>query len=184
PDAPAHPYLTYIDASTFNIVAKQSFKEATAGLEQPRFAHGLLYQAVPATIMNPGGEIDAINPVTRAIIIRYATGNCGPSGLVITGPLAAIGCANGADEMLDLLSGKTIVITDSGAADMVAADPARRHFFFASYTAARVYVTDADGHLLQQIQTDSRAHSVAVDSRNGELYIPEGSLGGVAEYLL
>lgn len=183
PDAP-HPYLTYINASTLKVVHYQSFENATAGLEQPRYAHGLLYQAVPATTTNPGGEIDAINPFTYKITARFPTPNCGPNGLVILRNLAATGCGNGANEIVNLTSGRVIIATGTGATDMVAADYKRGHFFFASYASSTLYVTDTTGHILQKIPTDSRAHSVAVNPRTGELFIPVGSLGGIAEYLL
>ncbi len=184
PDATPFPYLSYIDARTFKIVHRQIFQNATAGLEQPRYAHGLLYQAIPATVANPGGEIDVIDPHNYKIVARYATGNCGPSGLELIGHMAATGCANGASEVINFENGKITVIKGSGAADMVAADPARGHFFFACYGDATLYVTTASGRTLQAIPTDSDAHSVAVNTHTGELYAPVGTLGGVAEYTL
>ncbi len=189
PDAPI-PFLTYISADSLNIVARQLFPQATAGLEQPRAAHGLLYQAVGATKDfagiqgNPGGEIDTIDPFDHTIVRRYATGTCGPNGLVISGFLAAMGCSNGPARIINLETGRITPIVGSGTVDMVSLDPVRGRFFFAAYAQQKLYVTDLHGTILQTIPTGPLAHSVAVDPISGNLFIPIGSLGGVAEYQL
>lgn len=184
PDAAPTPFLTYIDARTLKVVARQNFPEATAGLEQPRFSHGLLLLAIPATQANPGGEIDAIDPRTHFILRRYGLSNCGASGLTVIDDIAATGCANGPDQLINLHTGKVTIIAGSGAADMVAGDPEHGYFFFASYAISGVFVTDQSGRILQTIPTDASAHSVAVDEETGKLYVPVGSMGGVAEFRL
>jgi hypothetical protein len=189
PDA-TPPYLTYINASTFQVVAQQQFPQATAGLEQPRFAYGLLFQAIPTTTTNPGGEIDVINPFTRHIIHVYANGNCGDSGLAIVAQYAAIGCANGPSKILNLLTGSVVTLSIGAGADMVAGDAARGRFFFADYASSQLIITGLPGNVVQQLPGDGLSHSVFVDQPNGEVYFPVGTAlpgqpsGGVQEYTL
>jgi hypothetical protein len=182
PDASPHPFLTFIDASTHAVVSHQTFPHATA-LEQPRYHNGFLYLSVPGTTENPGGEIDKINPTTHAIVRVYPTGNCGPSGLAIIGRYAAAGCANGASEIVNLSNGQVTTLAVGKGADMVGWDNEWGRFFFADYASAMTIVTDIHGTILTAIPTDALAHSVAVDQDSHRVFIPEGSLGGVAQYV-
>lgn len=184
PDEPV-PFLSYIDTSTLQIVHRQTFSDATA-LEQPTYEPYTkdLVISVPQTTQHAGGELDVIDPSTYQTLRVYPTPSCSPSGLVLLQQFAATGCANGDDEIVNLITGAVTVVKGSGASDMVAVDPQRHRFFFASYAAALVTITTVAGQVLQQIPTDGNAHSVAVDPTNGDLYIPVGTLGGVAEYTL
>jgi hypothetical protein len=187
PDA-SPPYLTYINANTFKVEFTQKFPNATAGMEQPRFYRGFLYQAIPATTANPGGEIDKIDPRSHTILHVYPTPNCGDSGLIMIGNRAATGCANGPSAIVNLDSGKvTMVHTGTTlvgkGTDMVDADVSLGRFFFADYGSSSMIITDVKGNVLGQIATDGLAHSVAVDQESHRVFIPEGSLGGVAQYV-
>src|SRR6266700_838215 len=78
-DRDTPPYLTFIStAAPFPILGQLIYDgsaaahagNATNGLEQPQFdpITNHFFQAVPATTLNPGGEIDEIDPVTRAVV--------------------------------------------------------------------------------------------------------------------
>lgn len=189
PDASPAPFLTYIDATTFKVLSRQVFDgkngnpNATAGMEQPRFYRGLLYLALPATTQNPGGEIDKINPRTHAILRVYPTPNCGASGLTMIGIYAATGCANGASQIVNLGTGRVTTLSAGKGSDMVAGDVSLGRFFFADYASSSLIITDVHGNILDTIATDDLAHSVAVDQQTHRVFVPEGSLGGVAQYV-
>jgi hypothetical protein len=194
PDAQPHPFLTYIDATSLDQVGASQVFDGSNGLpdaqalEQPRFFRGIQYQAVPGTVNPDGsldnnGEIDALDAKTHSILRRYPTINCGPSGLTMIGKYAATGCANGPSEIVNLQTGQVTTIGAGKGSDMVAGDTTLGRFFFADYGSATLIVTDVQGKILDQIGTDGLAHSVGVDQQTHRVYVPEGSLGGVAQYV-
>jgi len=104
------------------------------------------------------------------------------------GKYAATGCANGPSEIVNLQTGQVTVVHAGKVpvgkgSDMVAGDVGLEEFFFADYASATLIITNVNGTVLDQISTDGLAHSVGVDQETHRVYVPEGSLGGVAQYI-
>lgn len=178
PDDPT-PFLSFISLSTKKIVKQVFFPQATAGLEQPAWYHGRFYLSVPATTQNPGGEVDIIDPGTYTITSIPVSG-CTPAGLSIDSEgEAAVGCADGAQVLLDLKSKHIIARVPVSYVDVVA--NLGDHFFFASYGSApgqqpeqkpQLAVANSQGHLLARVFTSSVSHTVTADPANGHILVP------------
>jgi hypothetical protein len=179
PDEPHTPFLSFIDIQTHTIVKHLLFTQATAGLEQPAWFHGKWYLAVPATLHNLGGEVDAIDPATWSVT-PMAVSQCTPAGLVITRwGEAAVGCASGPQALLDVRTGKIIARVPVSFVDVVAS--LGDHFFFASYGSApgqqpaqqpQLVAADGHGHFLARVFTTPVSHTVTVDPSNGHILVP------------
>jgi hypothetical protein len=188
-DDPA--YLTFISTEDRAVKGHLDFPAATDGLEQPvwdRATH-MIYQAVPETDANPGGEIDVIDPQTRTITnvfpIKNKNGSpltCNPHGLAIgphTNMLVGCGSKSGISVVINIRDGKTVaVIHQVGGSDEVWYNPGDRNY----YLAARdnpggpvLGVIDADSNTwVQNVKTNPGAHSVAANRANGHIYVPMG----------
>jgi hypothetical protein len=178
PDDPT-PFLTFLSLSTKTIVKQLFFPQATAGLEQPAWYHGRFYLSVPATTQNPGGEVDMIDPGTYAIT-PIPVSDCTPAGLSINSQgEAAVGCADGAQVLLDLKTRRILARVPVSYVDVVA--HLGDHFFFASYGSApgqqpaqkpQLFVSDSQGHPLARVFTTSVSHTVTTDPTNGHILVP------------
>lgn len=110
PDEPTSAFATLINTETKSVIGKVVYDEAAHsglpapghgfntnfggtqhGLEQPAFAHGKFYLNVPATVQNPGGEIDVFDPNVAQITAIFPLTTCAGTGLVALprGDLAA-----------------------------------------------------------------------------------------------
>jgi hypothetical protein len=72
-DADNPPFVTFINATNFQIITKINYPNATNGLEQSIWnpTNDLFYQAVPSTTVNTGGEVDVLNPNSTSIVAVY-----------------------------------------------------------------------------------------------------------------
>jgi len=59
------PFVTFISVKTRTILSKLPYPQSTGGLEQPVWdaIAKKFYLAIPATVRNPGGEVDELDPV-------------------------------------------------------------------------------------------------------------------------
>ena len=193
-------FLTLIDRGTGNMLGQIFYNGndaplATAGMEQPVFDEntGLFYQAVPATTDNPGGEIDAIDPVTIKIVARFPTTDCIPHGLTL-GPLnqLLLGCSDVVDpgaglQIMDDRNGNILaVIPQVAGADESWYNSGDRRYYVAasSCTVAicggpvlAIIVADT-GAFVENVPTTTGAHSVATDARTNQTFIPVGPVAG------
>src|SRR5438552_9272594 len=96
-DADTPPFVTAVDAQTRAIVAKITFADATAGLEQPVWdpETQLFYMSVPEATTAPGGAVAVIDPRTHMRVGLFPVQSCGPAGLAL-GPKQQllIGCGD------------------------------------------------------------------------------------------
>ena len=183
------PFLSWINTQNYH-VSKLVFSQAS-GLAQPLWdaQTGFLYLAVMGTHAHPGGEIDAFRVKAGMLTLMhvYPVSACAPSSLAIGNTYTlALGCGSGENGILDLNTGAILRLQASIGADVVATYPNRGLYYFTSLgtKVPQVTITNRQGTILQVIATDAGAHSLAVIECSGTLYIPEGSLGGVAVYHL
>ena len=173
---------------------------ATAGIEQPIFALGHFWVAIGATTANPGGEIAEIDPTTFQRVAAIPV-TCGPSGLTFIPPNdAAAACGNAGVQFFDLQS-KTLLgtnVPETGGADEIwyangnvyAPDSSATAGcastvailttpnppgFLGSQTNSCLAVIDASSRTViaeVQLPAEAGSHSVAADSRNGQVFVP------------
>lgn len=103
------PFVSFINPVSRKIIAKLEF--------QAKSLDGVVYDpgqrryliSVGATVENPHGEIDAIDPVRRAVVARYPTSECFPAGLAL-GPSEhlLVGCSD--DAIAAGFKAKTIIM--------------------------------------------------------------------------
>ncbi|HZT06093.1 MAG TPA: hypothetical protein VFC51_03615 [Chloroflexota bacterium] len=204
-DADNPPFLTFVNAQTFAVLGHIPLPQATNGVEQPQYDTGLhkFFQAIPATVANPGGELDRIDPLTMQIEATYGLQNCGPNGLAI-GPseTALLGCNHSApgtqinSQIISLTTGTVLrTITQTGAPDEVWYNPGDHRYYLGAtgWTSTGLVggpntpvlgIIDAlTGTFVANIPTGTnRAASVAVDSSNNFVVLPHrADLGQPAE---
>jgi YVTN family beta-propeller protein len=132
----------------------------------------------------------------------YAEGNCDPTGLALgPGNDIAVGCREGTTgapllvQILDRTSGAILASVNAGGGDQLEYDPASNRYFNAAsrWTASGkastngacsaaspctpvLSVIDAGTRtLVEQLVTGNNAHSVAVDSATGKVFVPISS---------
>ncbi|SEJ97426.1 YncE family protein [Paraburkholderia diazotrophica] len=191
------PYVTFISTTTQAVVSKLVFN-GSSGLEactyDPASKNFLINN--DGTAANPDGELDVITAssvISSAPIVSksFPLGKCGPSGIAL-GPNSdvLIGCDPPAGNplitlILDRNTGAQLASIPFGGVDQVTYDPASNRYFL----PARHYVTSGtaassgfnpqmgviDGttrKLLFTVAVGTGAHSVAVDSNLGQVYVP------------
>ncbi len=185
-DASCPPFGTFFNAlPPYNILGSVAFTTANAGAEQPTWDPGQkkFIVALPATIANPGGEVDLLDPKTFAISSVYGETNCNANGTAlgqnetlflgcsaVTGPLLTVNATNGA-----ILNS----IPNMGGADEVFYSPGANRFYSGSSNNAGgplLVIVDGSGNLIQSIPTSAGAHSVAADA-TGRAYVPQRATG-------
>ncbi|MEM5383718.1 hypothetical protein VSR68_08950 [Paraburkholderia phymatum] len=191
------PYVTFISTTTQAVVSKLVFN-GSSGLEactyDPASKNFLINN--DGTAANPDGQLDVITAssvTSNAPIVSksFPLGKCGPSGIAL-GPNSdvLIGCDPSAGDplitlILDRNTGAQFASIPFGGVDQVTYDPASNRYFL----PARHYVTSGtaassgfspqmgviDGatrKLLFTVAVGTGAHSVAVDSSLGQVYVP------------
>jgi DNA-binding beta-propeller fold protein YncE len=185
-DADTPPFATLIDTQSRAVVARISFDDATAGLEQPVWdpATHLFYLSVPETAADPGGAVAVIDPRSRSRVALFPVQKCGPTGLAL-GPKQhlLLGCGDPtAVQVMDARSGAIVAtITEVSGADEVWYNPGDKHY----YVAARnnpsgpvLGVIDATTDAwIQNVPTAPNAHSVAANPINDEIFVPLRGMG-------
>lgn len=180
-DADTPPYLSFISTQDHSVVGRLDFPDATDGLEQPLWdrATHRIYQAVPETPTNPGGEVAVVDPETMAVTAVFPVVDCHPHGLAL-GPHQnlLLGCASPHRSIaMDARSGAILAnITRVGGSDEVWFNPGDKNF----YLAARNFpggpvlgVIDAETNSwIANVPTGPGAHSVAANRANNHIFVP------------
>ena len=195
-DADTPPYLSFISTATRSVVGKLEFPDATDGLEQPVWdpASNLIYQSVPASKTNKGGEIAVIDPHTMMITTTYPLTDCNPTGLAL-GPsqqllLACTGGDHLHSDIMDATNGQIVAsITQVGGADEVWYNPGDNHYYLGASgmtvdgtKTGRNFpvlgVIDAGSNQwIENIPTVTAAHSVAADPETNQIFVPLTNVG-------
>ncbi len=187
------PFVSFINTRTHRIVGRLAFPNAPQGLEQPAWdpttdtfylsiPQAILPAARPGEAIDPSGVVAAFHYSARATtptkITYLKIPGCTPAGLALDTHARelAVGCSTGEQALLSLhgIPGQIVARIPVAGVDMVAYDPATRHFFFAGDDLA---IVDHDGLLLQRIPTVPGSHAVAVDPDTGHVFVPESGLG-------
>ena len=195
-DADTPPFVTLIDTQTRAIVAKITFADATAGLEQPVWdpETQLFYMSVPEATTAPGGAVAVIDPRTHMRVGLFPVQSCGPAGLAL-GPKQQllIGCGDPtAEQVMDARTGSIVAtIAQVSGADEVWYNPGDKHYYVAARnnpTGPVLGVIDAMTDMwIQNVTTGPGAHSVAANPINDEIFVPlrptaTHLLGGIGVY--
>ncbi len=188
----AGPILTYVNTQTDTVIATTVRTNAT-GMEASYYSPSLkkFVQSVPVTKANPNGEIDIIDPTTRAVVAVYALpGKCGPTGIA-NGPQnrAVVACGDVSNTyVMDVGSGQFLAtINQAGGGDGAAYDATTNRYYVANSNntstgvkggplAPVTTVIDANSSFfIQNIPSEAHAHWVS--TYNGRAYVPIPSQG-------
>jgi hypothetical protein len=206
------PFTTWISTSAQKTLTSLKFVGA-AGLEQCVYDAGMkkFYVNNTGTRKHPLGEVDVIpasSVVQRkpAVSAVYATPGCPVAGMVLgADEKLLIGCAAQkglplATLVLNASTGRLLkTITQVGGEDQVAYDVSNKRFYTASREMTTTGVGDSgspmpvlgviDGATLRWIEnvpTGPNAHSVAVDSKTHDVFVPvsptASATGGINVY--
>ncbi|WP_025597196.1 hypothetical protein [Burkholderia sp. WSM2230] len=191
------PFVTFISTQTQQVVGKLPFNgssELEACTYDPASKSFLINNDGTAT--NPDGELDVITASSAAagnpsVSKSFPLGKCAPAGIVL-GPNndVLVGCDPSPGDplitlILDRTSGAIRASLPFGGVDQVGYDPVSNRYFL----PARHYVTSgtaaasgfspqmavidgASRQLLFKIPVGTGAHSVAIDSTLGQVYVP------------
>ncbi|GCE11645.1 YncE family protein [Tengunoibacter tsumagoiensis] len=174
------PFVSFIDTQTYQVVSRLSIPGAN-GIEQPHWdpisQHFLI--AIPTTNDHPGGEIAVVDPLTRSLLTTYPLPDaCQPSGLA-SGPgrHLLVGC-DGNPVVLDTRNGNVVAtISQVSSIDQVWYNSGDRRYYLAAGrdpASPSIGVIDAESlQWLTNIPVAPNSHSVAVDARTNQVYVPE-----------
>jgi hypothetical protein len=186
-DVSCPAFGTFVSAAApYTVLGSIAFLTATAGAEQPTWdpTQKKFLMALPATIANPGGEIDVIDPKTFSTTGVFAQPNmCNGNGTALgKSENLFVGCTVGPLVIMNATNGATIAsFPPYTGCDQVWFNPVANRFYAACSnfpTAANPYspvavVIDATfNSLVTVIATGTGAHSIAVDSTDDTIYIP------------
>ena len=190
----AVPFISFIDPATMAITGKLSIpsSQLDGALYDPTTKKFLV--SVTSTTANPGGEIDVIDPKTKAITAVYPVTECLPGGLAL-GPSEHLLVACSGDAIDAGFAAKSLIlnaatgavlqtITQVGGSDQATYNPNDKKFYTASRDMTSnglktgsptpvLGVIDAVNMVwLQNVATAKNSKSVAVDAVNNLIYVP------------
>ncbi|WP_321795140.1 hypothetical protein [Caballeronia sp. J97] len=191
------PFVTFISTTTQSVVSKLTFT-GSSGLEACTYDSTTknFYINNDGTSAHPDGELDVITAKsvtagTPVVSKAFPLDKCSPTGIAL-GPNndVLVGCDPSAGNplitlILDRTTGAQLASVPFGGTDQVTYDPGSNRYFLparhyvASGTAAssgfspQMGVIDgATRQLLYKVPVGAGAHSVAVDSGLGQVYVP------------
>ncbi|SAK93068.1 hypothetical protein AWB78_05078 [Caballeronia calidae] len=191
------PFVTFISTTTQSVVSKLVFN-GSSGLEACAYDSTTknFYINNDGTSAHPDGELDVITAksVTAGAPVvskAFPLDKCSPTGIAL-GPNndVLVGCDPSAGNplitlILDRTTGAQLASVPFGGTDQLTYDPGSNRYFLparhyvASGTAAssgfspQMGVIDgATRQLLYKVPVGAGAHSVAVDSGLGQVYVP------------
>ena len=184
-DADTPPFVTFISQEHRRVLGSISYPQAVFpdlsvdpsgapvnhGMEQPVWDQPThrFYISVPATVTNPNGEVDEINPrtmkVTRVFPIHTP---CGPAGLaLLPGQRLITSCG----VVLDVKTGGTLATLSGASGDEIWFNPGDDRVYFGS---SPVGIVDANTlKVLTTTLANENTHSVAADSENNHIFVPD-----------
>ncbi len=195
--AVAQPYVVFISTMTQTVVAKLAFN-GSKGLEACAYDSASKSFLInnDGTPANPDGELDTITASSvgaggPAVSKSFPLGKCPPTGIAL-GPDndVLVGCDPSPGnplitEILDRNTGVQQASVPFGGADQVAYDPATKRYFLpaqhfvksgtsapSGFSPTMGVIDAATRKLLFTMPVGAGAHSVAVDSTTGQVYIP------------
>jgi DNA-binding beta-propeller fold protein YncE len=177
-DADDPPYLSLISVGTHQVLKKIDFEDATDGLEQPIYDSqtGMIFQAVPSSTQNMGGQVAVIDPVKMAVTTRYNLNSCVPHGMALgPGNQLLAGCSLARrNAIIDKTSGALISdFANTGGGDESWFNPGDGRYYSAATGTMSLGIIDANnfGSTLN-VTTGVGAHSVAADPISNHIFVP------------
>jgi DNA-binding beta-propeller fold protein YncE len=128
-------------------------------------------------------EIVVVDLGKRAVLTRYPLAGCdGPTGLAYDAAnKQLIAACDGSTVVVDAGSGKIVATLATGkGADGVSYDPGQKLAFVPAGdagTLAIVSIGKGKASLVDTVKTQVSARTIAVDPRNGRLYLPAAEFG-------
>ena len=133
------PFASFVDPQSKAVIAKLEFraKSLDGVVYDPAQKRFLI--SVGATVENPHGEVDAIDPVRYTIVGRYPTPECFPAGLAL-GPSEhlLVGCSddaiaagfNAKTLVMDAANGRILsTVNEVEGSNYVAYNPGNQRFY-------------------------------------------------------
>jgi DNA-binding beta-propeller fold protein YncE len=177
-DADDPPFLSFISVGSRSVMKKLDFPDATDGLEQPIFdpSTGMMYQAVPATKDQEGGQVAVLDDSKMAVVATYPLNNCQPHGLAVgLNHQLLVGCSVEKHTLLlDDTTGKVLAdFNQTGGSDEVWFNPGENRYYLAERGAQDLGIIDAlTMNFVENVETGVGAHSVAADDANNHIFVP------------
>lgn len=184
------PFVTFVSTKPgHRIEGKLPLPQATDGLEQPLWnpADGLVYLSIPVLHHHKkDGGIAVIDPRTHLLVDMIGVHECMPAGIAV-GPndQVLVGCSDDAvaagypahSLIVDLRMRKVVAtIKQVGGSDQVWYDRGSSRYYLAAVAnppSPVLGVVDAKRDAwVDNVKTGEDAHSVAADSRSGEIFVP------------
>jgi hypothetical protein len=187
------PFITFISVESRTVLGQIFYPNvvfgdpaSNHGLEQPVWdaKTGKFYLAVPATLENPAGEIDEIDPAGQ-ILTRIFPTTCNPAGLVLV-PRHRLVTSCG--DVINIATGKVLTTVTGVGGDEIWFNPGEERVYFGGFQAIRVPILNTDNNKLVttlvvgQINPNppppsQTTHSVAADSENNLILVPVTNVG-------
>jgi DNA-binding beta-propeller fold protein YncE len=177
-DADDPPYLSLISVGTHQVMKKIDFEDATDGLEQPIYDSqtGMIFQAVPSSTQNDGGQIAVIDPAKMEVVKRYNLNSCVPHGMALgPGNQLLAGCSlPNRNAIIDKTNGTLITgFSQTGGGDESWFNPGDHRYYSAATGTMSLGIIDADDFSLTlNVATGAGAHSVAADPISNHIFVP------------
>jgi hypothetical protein len=215
PNEPTTAFVTLVNTATKSIIGKVMYDEAAHsglpavghgfntnfggsqhGLEQPAFLRGHFYLNVPATIQNPGGEIDVFDANVAKITKILPLATCGGTGLDV-GPHddLLVECGD-SFRVIDTNGNEEARVAEFGGSDEIWFNPGDGNVYFALNTNATLrpgFISGLGAYDavhnkslgLTEIAGGQGEHSIAVAAHGGKIFIPisdnpDNGAGGIA----
>jgi DNA-binding beta-propeller fold protein YncE len=128
-------------------------------------------------------EIVVLDIAKRAVVTRYPLAGCdGPTGLAYdAADKQLIAACDGATVVVDATSGKIVATLATGkGADGVAFDPKQKLAFVPAGrdgTLSVVSIAKGKASIVDMVKTQVSARTIAIDLRDGRLYLPAAEFG-------
>lgn len=128
-------------------------------------------------------EIAVLDIAKRSVVTRYALAGCdGPTGLAYdAADKQLIAACDGSTVVVDATTGKVVATLATGkGADGVAFDPKQKLAFVPAGQAGTlsvVSIAKGKASIVDTVKTQVSARTIAVDLRDGRLYLPAAEFG-------
>jgi len=166
------PFLTFISTDTQTVLGKLNYPSTQVGLEQPVWnpQTNRFLISVPA-VGTKLGSVDEIDPITMQMTNSFQTPSCSPAGLAL-GPIQRVMTSCGT--VVDGRVGTILTTVTGPTGDEIWFNPGDNRYYFG---AANVSVVDAETNNILGYLTTSGGHSIAVNSNNGNIFVPVTGVG-------
>jgi len=158
------------------------------GLEQPVFFNGKFYLNVPATIQNPGGELDVFDTNEARITAVLPLTNCEGTGLTVARDELVVECGDSA-RIVDADGNVEATFPDLGGTDEIWFNPGDGNVYIPSpgKGLAVLDFTHSRSLGVTLVPGTQGVHSVAAAAHGNRIFMPisdnpDNGAGGIAMF--